>query len=254
MIRKHFIKKNIGIDFRLRGKEVTRIEGFSDAVFAFAVTLLVVSLEVPKTFSELMETMRGFIAFACGFAILFNIWYNQYRFFRRYGLEDTTTIVLTGILLFVVLFFIYPLKFLFNYLVQALMGYTTDVMLPNGTIEPAINAGQSMPLMLIYSSGYIAIFSVFALLYLHAYKHRHELELTELEEFDTRHVIQEQFVQISIGLFSILFLFIGGQRYSGWSGFTYLLIGPAMTINGAIMGKRRKALVKTLNASSPSIP
>jgi hypothetical protein len=31
-------------DFRVRGPEVSRIEGFSDAAFAFAVTLLVVSL------------------------------------------------------------------------------------------------------------------------------------------------------------------------------------------------------------------
>jgi hypothetical protein len=42
--------------FRWRGGEISRIEGFSDAVFAFAVTLLVVSLEVPETFSELLTS------------------------------------------------------------------------------------------------------------------------------------------------------------------------------------------------------
>jgi len=42
--------------FRWRGGEITRLEGFTDAVFAFAVTLLVVSLEVLHTFDELITT------------------------------------------------------------------------------------------------------------------------------------------------------------------------------------------------------
>ena len=37
-----------------RGHVVTRIEAFSDAVFAFAIALLIVALEVPKTYKALM--------------------------------------------------------------------------------------------------------------------------------------------------------------------------------------------------------
>ena len=75
-----------------RHREVSRIEGFSDAVFGFAITLLVVSLEVPKTFSELLTAMRGFPAFAVCFAMLFQVWWRHYRFFRAYDLEDRPVI------------------------------------------------------------------------------------------------------------------------------------------------------------------
>jgi uncharacterized membrane protein len=49
--------------FRWRTRESSRIEELSDAVFGFALTLLVVSLEVPRTFGELLDSMRGFAAF-----------------------------------------------------------------------------------------------------------------------------------------------------------------------------------------------
>ena len=34
-------------EFRWRSREISRLEGLSDAVFGFAITLLIVSLEVP---------------------------------------------------------------------------------------------------------------------------------------------------------------------------------------------------------------
>src|SRR5437588_11673671 len=91
-------------EFRLRGRSVSRIEGFSDAVFAFALTLLVVSLEVPKTFHELMAIMRGFAGFAVCFVLLAAVWHEHYVFFLRYGLRDSVTIVLNLVLLFLVVF------------------------------------------------------------------------------------------------------------------------------------------------------
>ena len=42
-----------------RHHEVTRIEGFSDAVFAFSLTLLVVSLEVPKSLESQLGPVFG---------------------------------------------------------------------------------------------------------------------------------------------------------------------------------------------------
>ena len=81
-------------DFHFRG-EVSRLEGFSDTVFGFALTLLVVSLEVPRSYDQLAETMRGVFAFAFSFGLLLIVWEKHYRFFRRYGLQDAATLMLS---------------------------------------------------------------------------------------------------------------------------------------------------------------
>jgi hypothetical protein len=230
--------------FRFRGEEISRFEGFSDAVLGFAVTLLVVSLEVPRTFPELLANMRGFGAFGICFAILVWVWYQQYLYFRRYGLEDATSIFLNSVLLFVILFYIYPLKFLFRLLIDQLTGRSLMVLSSSGRPELAIEAAQAPLLMQIYGLGFVAIFVVFALLYLHAYRQRGALALTPLEVFDTRESIQAALLNIAVGLISLSISLFGlGGRLSGpLSGWTYGLIGPFAATHSAIMGRRRRAL------------
>ena len=246
MIREKLIQKNRGRPgaFRWRSHEISRIEGLSDAVFAFAVTLLVVSLEVPKTFNELAETMRGFGAFAISFVLLFSVWFNQYKFFRRYGLNDTITVLLNATLLFVVLFYVYPLKFLFSTLVDRFMGGHGEVRLPNGNVAAMIEMDQMGTLMLIFGAGYLAVFGVFVLLYWHAYRKRADLELNKLELFDTRNSIQESALNCGIALISMGLVFFGGAKYAGLAGITYMLTGVAMGANGTIMGSRRRRMEK----------
>lgn len=79
---------------RWRGGGSTRIETLTDAVFGFSVTLLVVSLEVPDTFDDLLVTLRGFLAFAASFALLILVWWYHYRLFDRFHLEDGFTVFL----------------------------------------------------------------------------------------------------------------------------------------------------------------
>ena len=252
MIREKLMEKEIGFDkgFRMRGVgEIARIEAFSDAVLAFAVTLLVVSLEVPKTFNELMETMRGFGAFAISFVLLFVVWFNQYKFFRRYGLEDNYTVWLNAALLFVALFYVYPLKFLFSWLIEGVFGGHRDVHLANGATKAVVDDSQAVTLMVVFGVGYIAVFSVFILLYLHAYRKRAELELNKLEVFDTLENLQENGLNVLVGLISIAIAVIGGPRYTAISGLSYMLLGVFMTIHGVLMGRRRKKLEERLVAN-----
>lgn len=245
MIREKMIEKDIGRSgkFRWRGHEISRVEGLSDAVFAFAITLLVVSLEVPKTFTELAETMHGFGAFLISFLLLFAVWFTQYKFFRRYGLQDTTTVALNAALLFVVLFYVYPLKFLFTFLIDKFMGGHGEVRLPNGTVTAMIeNYDQMASLMVIFNLGYLAVFGVFVLLFWHAYRKREALELNELERFDTRESIQECSLNCGIAILSTLIVVVGGAKRAGLAGAAYMLTAVVMTLNGMIMGKRRRKL------------
>ena len=228
MLRKHLISSQTSGErgFHLRGAEVTRLEGFTDAVFAFAVTLLVVSLEVPKTFPELLVAMHGFLAFGVCFALLANVWYQHYRFFRRYALENPWVVFLNCALLFFVLFYVYPLKFLFTSMFE----------------RAEIEASEARALLTIWSLGYAAVFAVFALLYLHAWRIRARLELTPLEALRTRVSLLDQLAMVVVALLSTTLARAVPDRYVAIAGYVYFIVPVYFTIAHSIAGRRERQL------------
>jgi uncharacterized membrane protein len=217
--------------FRWRSGEITRLEAFCDVVFGFALTLLVVSLEVPRNYEELMVAMRGFVPFAICFAQLVMIWRAHYIFSRRYGLEDTYTMVLNLMLLFVVLFYVYPLKFVFT---------TIFLQISGAIASSSLNEAQASVVMRIYAVGFASVFVLFGLMYAHAYKLRHLLELTPVEAMETRHTVQENVLLALIAVVSFFVAF----HHPAWSGWTYALIGPLMTVHGTVFGKKLRQLAE----------
>lgn len=99
------------LGIRVRGLEVTRLEGLTDAMFGFSITLLIVSLEPPTSYDQLVKLMLSFPAFGVTFILMMFIWYWHYRFFRQYGLNSGRVVLINAILMFVVLLFVFPLKF-----------------------------------------------------------------------------------------------------------------------------------------------
>ena len=193
-----------------RRHEVSRLEAFSDAAFAFALTLLVVSLDVPKSYDELMRTMRGFPSFACCFALLVWIWHEHNLFFRRYGLQDSWTVVVNSMLLFVTLFYVYPLKFMFDSMFAQLMPASYPELKRMSLLELSRASA-------IYGLGFLILFSLFALLYRHAYNKRSDLGLTPLEVFDAKSYAGHHLVSATVGLVALA-LAVGGP----------LMIGPVV--------------------------
>ena len=257
MIRERLMKNEPSVQngFRLRGLgDTSRVEALSDGVIAFAITLLVVSLEVPRTFDELLVTMRGFLAFAITFAMLFHVWFVQYRFFRRYGLNDNFTIWMTGLLLFVVLFYVYPLKFVWTFIVNAVLGLGTTVETAAGRVEPVVRGEQVPTMLAVYGIGFAAVFGIFSLLYLHAHRKRRALELNELERFDTVSSFQENALMTLIGAASVTIALTRIPRLTALAGMTYWLIGPVLFLHGSIRGRRRKRLEQNLAPADDAPP
>jgi uncharacterized membrane protein len=226
--------QNSNKEFRIRSHEVKRIEAFTDAVFAFAVTLLIVSLEVPKSFEELMVNMRGFFAFGVCFFFLMLIWYEQNIFFRRYGIDDIITVTLNGILIFLVLFYVYPLKFLFTLM------FRNEIY---GEESPFhITATDPPRLMFVYGIGFCLIYFVFFLMYGHALRKKEALQLTPLEQFDTKTKMLAHTVLISTGILSIIVSQLTDPPSAGEAGLVYLLIGPIISVLHRSRGKKRRKL------------
>jgi len=204
--------------FRLRGTEMSRIDAFSDVVFGFALTLIVVSLDVPKTFSDLHNLLRGFFPFAVTFLMLMLVWFTHYKFFRRYGTHDMGTIWLNGLLLFCVLFYVYPLKFMF----AAFLG--TSVVIDN--------ASQVRELTLLYALGFTAIYTIFAGMYANAWRQRDLLALTLLERRLTGIYFWEELGDALVGLVVILLALLLPPAKSTFATMAFMLIAVHKTILG----------------------
>ncbi|HZK78435.1 MAG TPA: TMEM175 family protein [Gemmatimonadaceae bacterium] len=215
-----------------REHESTRIEAFSDAMFAFAATLLVVSLEVPRDFGELLHNLRGFVPFAFSFSALYFIWVAHTNMFRRYALGDTYTVILNGILLFTVLFYVYPLKFMANVIVSMWTG--------RSGIE--LHGQQVNLLFIVYGLGWTLVFLMIALLYRHAYKTRPQLGIDALAAYDAQTHSRHYLGFVIVGILSVVLAFFDvGIRY-GVPGFVYALVGPFSAINGSARRKAREVL------------
>ncbi len=105
-------------------KETLRIEGFSDGVFAIAVTLLVLDLHFPEENSiqngnDLLVFLKNqwpaFLAFILSFFSIFIMWVNHHKIFKQIYSRNSAIMFANGLILFLVSAVSYPTALLARY-------------------------------------------------------------------------------------------------------------------------------------------
>ena len=176
------MSKTINDVLRIRRHQPTRLEGFVDASFAFAVTVLVISFgHVPASVPEMLHALRGLPAFAVSFLLIARIWKAHRDWSRQYDIEDTTSLRLSLLLVFVVLVFVYPLRLLFAlFFAWVSHGFLVDQDLSLRSVEELRSAFE------VYGLGFGTIAGLIALLYRHALREATAIALDARELLATR--------------------------------------------------------------------
>lgn len=216
--------------FRYRGKEPGRLENFSDAVFGMAITLLLISTSPPANFDELKRFTYELFPFLACITLIVLIWHEHYVFFQRYGLRNGKMITLNTLFLVIILFYVYPLKFLTKVILVGPLAYVTGNQELVKEIMSMIHAQDVGQLMIIYGIGATSVFLVLALMYRYALSQASVLDLDEIERFDTRMSLISNLLMASVPFVSLIMAFV--LRNSFWAGpvagFTYFLYTPVM--------------------------
>lgn len=234
--------------FRLRGLEMTRLETFADAAFAFALTLLVISVDaIPNSYGELMLALKGVPAFAASFASIAFLWVAHRKWSRRYGIEDMPSTLITLALIFVMLVYVYPLKMVFS----AFFAWVSGGWLPASFA--VTSQSELAGLFVVYGIGFGVVMAIFALLYGRALRIGDTLGLNVLERLETRADVMMSLILAATGTASAVFAWLTPPSFGIWAGFVYMTLPVTMTIAGFHYGRRSDALRDALTRPpSPS--
>ena len=209
--------------FRNRGRDITRLEVFVDAAFAFAVTLLVISIDtIPGSIGDLLDALKGIPAFGLSLAMIALFWSAHVRWSRRYGLDDAATTILSIVFVFLILVYVYPLKMLF----ASFFEWITDGWMPANFVITSYNDIRLM--FIIYSVAFITLSICLLGLYLNAWRRRDLLGLDDAERCATAGEIAVYIWFGVVGLLSVLASLLMPDSTPRWAaglpGLMYFLL------------------------------
>lgn len=228
--------------FRMRGESMTRIEAFVAAAFAFAVTMLMISVgDLPENMDEFVEATKQIPAFSASCGLVIWIWHTHAVWCRRYGLEDGMTIFLSSSLIILVLTYIYPLRLI----MQSLF-----LVLSNGylSMDMAYTTVWEVRFMFAYYAIGFSLLSInFIALYLYAISQRQALGLNEAEYFDSQSEVYVWLACISVSSISLILSVWLPEAHIGFAGYALLLLFPVLGLFGFYRARARKKIVVMVN-------
>lgn len=220
-------------NFRLRGLETTRLDTFIDAAFAFATTMLVISVgDIPNNLNELILAFKTIPSFLASFASVTFIWLGHRKWSRRYGIENNFTILMSLGLVFVLLIYIYPLRLVFS----AFFTWISRGFFPSEFSISTIN--ELSILFVVYGLGFAAISFLLGVLFLYAFKKKTLIHLDEVEIILTKYEFVSWFTMGSTALLSAFFAFAMPIAISVFAGFVYILLPILMPTISIHYGKK----------------
>jgi len=205
--------------FLRRGRERTRLETFIDAAFAFALTMLVISIDsIPENINQLLAALKNVPAFGTSFALIMAYWRAHQVWSERYGLEDLPSVLLSSLLIFVIMVYVYPLKILFGAMFHAL----TDGWLTSRFVMDSYEDFRN--LLVAYGIGFCVLNLSVAALYWRAWHIRSRLALNSLECYLTRSEIISWVIISSFGICSVVLACLLENEWTQAAAWMYWLL------------------------------
>jgi uncharacterized membrane protein len=181
-----------------------RLDNFTDAAFAFAVSLLVIGgAGAPQDFDQLIGALGDIPAFAFGFAIVVMFWLAHVRWRRIRGDGDVRSVMLTLLLVFLVLIYIQPLRG---------MAAATGLWF---TGQGSGFSGSLSGLFAVYGTGFVAMSLTMAALFSEA------LRNPELDPAGRANVRGERAIFLILAATGLASILISMTRYGVWAAMAY---------------------------------
>src|SRR5213082_3732338 len=227
--------------FRLRGMQMTRLETFIDAAFAFAISMLVIAAQqIPDNIQALLEAFKNVPTFVWSIAVLGIYWRGHWLWSRRYGLEDGVSILISWAMIVTILILIYPLKAIFGAMWN---------LLGNGRVGQPFSLhtteAQARTIFAIYALGLIAISAEILFLYVRAWQLCEPLRLNVRERLMTRGELEGWSIPVSVGIVSLVLSFTLPIEQISWCGWVYFLMAILVRVHRFLHKRRLGAMSVT---------